>query len=676
MAQRLRAALPPPRRGRAGPARGRARDRRRRARGRPRADGGRAGRRGDDRPLASLADAPGRRQLRNAEVVGDRSPGRGAGAALPRAAPARRRAARAARRVGATRRARAVGRRSCDAGAANPDWLRLDGRTVVVLGAGAEMGPLGPLLRWGATVAAVDLPTSGIWERVLRTARAGAGRLLLPVPADGDLEDRELAGAAGVDLLAEVPEVATWLAGLHGRLVVGQLPLRRRRHPRAGLGGGRRPGRAGSAASGPTSALAFLATPTDVFAVPREAVEQSARAYAERSRAGKLVGRPLRWASRGRLLHRAYRPTPTRGSATAWCRCRGRATRWPSASSAGVRRPPALPGGGLAARRALDPHPLGREEPRARRRLRRRPPVRRGGVRPRHGQHADGRPARPRPRRRRSRPRAPLAGRGVRRGARRPVARGVRAAQRPRSRRDARLRERARLGGACRCDVRSGPRAQSPAARRGGTSHRRPPSSRARVRRRAARSRLGGPRVRRPMSTDHDWGPRLLLFLGERDLEAGAARSCAARCRHARRRPVELEVRRYATGSATSSPSTSPGGRGGGWLTLPEHVLATVVAGEVFHDDVGLGQVRDRRVVPAGHVALCWPPAGGGSPGGGPGRPHQPRRRRPRLGAGRVTLVTEIMRLCFLIERRYRRTPKSFGSAFFRLENRPDLMRR
>src|SRR4029079_8501143 len=40
---------------------------------------------------------------------------------------------------------------------ANPDWLRLDGRLVAVLGAGAEMGPLGPLLSWGARVAAVDL---------------------------------------------------------------------------------------------------------------------------------------------------------------------------------------------------------------------------------------------------------------------------------------------------------------------------------------------------------------------------------------------------------------------------------------------------------------------------------------------------------------------------------------
>jgi hypothetical protein len=36
---------------------------------------------------------------------------------------------------------------------ANPDWLRLAGHTVAVLGAGAEIGPLPSLLRWGVRVA-------------------------------------------------------------------------------------------------------------------------------------------------------------------------------------------------------------------------------------------------------------------------------------------------------------------------------------------------------------------------------------------------------------------------------------------------------------------------------------------------------------------------------------------
>jgi hypothetical protein len=63
----------------------------------------------------------------------------------------------------------------------------------------------------------------------------------------------------------------------------------------------------------PDLALAFLATPTDVFAVPAEAVQHSARAYAGRSRAAKLVGRPLRTLSAGRLLRRAYVPGASPG---------------------------------------------------------------------------------------------------------------------------------------------------------------------------------------------------------------------------------------------------------------------------------------------------------------------------------------------------------------------------
>ena len=60
-------------------------------------------------------------------------------------------------------------------------------------------------------------------------------------------------------------------------------------------------------AARPDVALAFLATPTDVFAVPGDAVAQSARAYAARSPA-KLGRWPLRALSGGRVLRRAYPP--------------------------------------------------------------------------------------------------------------------------------------------------------------------------------------------------------------------------------------------------------------------------------------------------------------------------------------------------------------------------------
>ncbi len=67
----------------------------------------------------------------------------------------------------------------------------------------------------------------------------------------------------------------------------------------------------------PGTALAFLATPTDVFAVPEEVVEASSAAYARRSRTARALGRPLRTVSAGRLLRRNYVPGAAPGLADA-----------------------------------------------------------------------------------------------------------------------------------------------------------------------------------------------------------------------------------------------------------------------------------------------------------------------------------------------------------------------
>ncbi|MET7396488.1 hypothetical protein ABZS66_23705 [Dactylosporangium sp. NPDC005572] len=180
--------------------------------------------------------------------------------------------------------------------AANPGWLRLEGHRVAVLGAGAEMGPLRALLRWGAEVVAVDLPRPPIWQRLTDLATQSAGRLVLPVSGD----------EPGADLLHDLGRVAHWLAGVEGRLVLGNYVyadgavnvrvamavdaltqwLRERR---------------------PDLALAFLATPTDVFAVPADAVDESTERYRTATGIGRLR-RPLRLASGGRLLTRNYPP--------------------------------------------------------------------------------------------------------------------------------------------------------------------------------------------------------------------------------------------------------------------------------------------------------------------------------------------------------------------------------
>jgi hypothetical protein len=201
--------------------------------------------------------------------------------------------------------------------AAHPEWLRLPGRTVAVLGAGAEVGPLPALLSWGARVIAIDLPRPAIWERLRDLAQRSGGTLVAPVAHQeaGQHEPRAAARAvaglaldgAGLDLISEVPAVADWLAAVDGPLVLGNYLYA--------------DGRANVLLSAAVEALtlrlqaarddvalASLATPTDVFAVPADAVAQSARAYATRPLGAKLAGYPLRALSGGRLLRRAYLP--------------------------------------------------------------------------------------------------------------------------------------------------------------------------------------------------------------------------------------------------------------------------------------------------------------------------------------------------------------------------------
>ena len=272
--------------------------------------------------------------------------------------------------------------------ASHPEWLRLPGRTIAMLGAAAEVGPLAPLLGWGARVIAVNLPRPAIWESILDTARRSAGTLLVPVVADqaGPPEagsgGKALAQRAGLDLTSALPDAADWLAAMDGPLVLGNYVY----------ADGAANVRLGSAVDALTvrlqaargdTALAFLATPTDVFAVPADAVAQSVRAYATRSRAAKLAGRPLRELSGGRLLRRAYMPgvnpgindslIPQQGPNYALAK---RVHRWRATLARDARHDR------VAERRPADPDQVGAEEPGASGGVRGRSPVRRRSIQP------------------------------------------------------------------------------------------------------------------------------------------------------------------------------------------------------------------------------------------------------------------------------------------------------
>ena len=181
----------------------------------------------------------------------------------------------------------------------NSEWLDLSDVTVVVLGAGAEMGPLRSLLRWGAHVIAVDLPRPEIWKRVIAVARNSSGRLSIPVPVDSKLpdiisadQDDELARTAGIDIIAQLPELYSLLSTIDGPYILGNYTYADgATHLRVGL------------ATDVLAAtliekrsdigLAFLATPTDVYAVSSTTVEESRRRWNSRGLAG-LAQLPFR----------------------------------------------------------------------------------------------------------------------------------------------------------------------------------------------------------------------------------------------------------------------------------------------------------------------------------------------------------------------------------------------
>ncbi len=187
----------------------------------------------------------------------------------------------------------------------HPEWLALPGRTVALLGAASEIGPLEPLCAWGADVLAVDLPGAEIWGRIHRIASRGAGTVRMPVAPDG---------SPGLDIVADLAETRAWLRtgladtdapvlGMHAYADGGAHVLLSaafdvlasdllERAPRSGP-------------NEPGAALAYLATPTDAYLVPPAAVERARASYRARG-ARRFAQAPLHALSGGRLFQPAY----------------------------------------------------------------------------------------------------------------------------------------------------------------------------------------------------------------------------------------------------------------------------------------------------------------------------------------------------------------------------------
>lgn len=201
------------------------------------------------------------------------------------------------------------------------------------------------------------------------------------------------------------------------------------------------------------------------------------------------------------------------------------------------------------------------------------------------------------------------------------------------------------------------------------------------------------------MSSDHHWGPRALLFLSQQHYE---------RYHDPIVQSLREKLPREFLGYPTSFTEPDPNNHGtqlldfaaegpvnhrvevhtpakffleylgfdigqeiqaADWLTFPEQKLASITAGRVFHDEIGL-QAICQRFAYYPHDVWLYLLASGWT------RVEQEEHLMGRAGfvgdnigsaiiASRLT--RDLMHLCFLMEKRYPPYPKWFGSAFSKL---------
>lgn len=207
------------------------------------------------------------------------------------------------------------------------------------------------------------------------------------------------------------------------------------------------------------------------------------------------------------------------------------------------------------------------------------------------------------------------------------------------------------------------------------------------------------------MSTDHHWGPRLMLFLREEDLSRYAE---AIQRTLAERLPYTFQ------GNPTHYTEPDPNDNGvqqmmatdtgpvnhrvsthtvrayileylgidiedeleaADWLSFPEQRLLTLTGGAVYHDEVGLERERARFRYYPRDVWLYLLAAGWARIGQEEHLMGRTGWVGDEIGSALIgaRLVRDVMRLCFLMERKYAPYPKWFGTAFRELSCAEEL---
>ena len=111
------------------------------------------------------------------------------------------------------------------------------------------------------------------------------------------------------------------------------------------------------------------------------------------------------------------------------------------------------------------------------------------------------------------------------------------------------------------------------------------------------------------------------------------------------------------------------------WLTFPEQRLRTITGGAIYHDDVGLGQVRARFAYYPDDIWLYLLAAAWARIGQEEHLMGRAGMVGDEVGSALIgaRLVRDVMRLWFLMARTYAPYPKWFGTAFKQLPGALDL---
>jgi hypothetical protein len=202
------------------------------------------------------------------------------------------------------------------------------------------------------------------------------------------------------------------------------------------------------------------------------------------------------------------------------------------------------------------------------------------------------------------------------------------------------------------------------------------------------------------MSADHHWGPRVMLFLCEKDLEQYSRVIDTAM-----RETLPNEFRGYSTNFSEPDPNDNNVQRlvavengpinhrveifavrdyllsylnfdlenqiePADWLTFPEQKLRSVTCGEIFEDSIGLRSVLEKFAYYPHDVWLYLLATGWNRIGQEEHLMGRAGAAGDEVGSALIAsrLVRDIIRLCFLMERQYGPYPKWLGTAFRQLK--------